>query len=45
MIGSLGSITKEFDRWIEKLGITCNFEDNFEVIEESVADPKKRSLC
>ena len=24
VIGALGSITKEYDRWIEKLGITCN---------------------
>ena len=24
VIGALGCITKEFDRWIEKLGITCN---------------------
>ena len=24
VIGALGSVTKEFDRWIEKLGITFN---------------------
>ena len=24
VIGALGSVTKEFDRWIEKLGITLN---------------------
>ena len=26
VIGALGSVTKEFDRWIEKLGITFNVE-------------------
>ena len=26
VIGALGSVTKEFDEWIEKLGITNNVE-------------------
>ena len=25
VIGTLGSVSAEFDRWIGKLGITCNF--------------------
>ena len=27
VIGALGSITKGFDKWIEKLHIQCNFVD------------------
>ena len=26
VIGTLGCVTKELDRWIEKLGITCTVE-------------------
>ena len=26
VIGALGSVSAEFDRWIGKLGITCNVE-------------------
>ena len=26
LIGALGSVSAEFDRWIGKLGITCNVE-------------------
>ena len=27
VIGALGSVTKRFDKWIEKLDIQCNFID------------------
>ena len=27
VIGALGSVTKRFDKWIEKLEIQCNFVD------------------
>ena len=51
VIGALGSVTKGFDRWIEKLGIPFNvgvmqlkncLVGNCEDIEESVGNVKKR---
>ena len=52
VIGALESVTKEFDKWIEKLGIIYNVEvmqncivGNWEDIEESIGNTKKRSFC
>ena len=53
VIGALGSVTKGFDRWIEKLGITSNvgvMQTNCTVrnckdIEENVGNVKKRLFC
>ena len=53
VIGALGSVTKGFDRWIEKLGIPFNvgvikkncFVGNCKDFEESVANVKKRKNC
>ena len=44
VIGILESVTKELDRWIEKVGITYNV-GNCKNNEESVGDVKKRSFC
>ena len=51
-LGSLGTFTKEFDGWVEKLWITKCWRDakdcivgNCEDIEKSVGDAKKRSFC
>ena len=53
VIGALGSVTKGFDRWIEKLGIPFNvgviqkncFVGNCNDFEESVGNVKKRQFC
>ena len=50
VIGALGSVTKGFDRWIDKLGIPysvmCNAKnclvENCKDIEESIGNVKKR---
>ena len=50
VIGALGSVTKGFDRWIEKLGIPLHvgvmqkdcLVENCKDIEESVGNVKKR---
>ena len=47
VIGAVGSVTKGFDRWIEKLGIPlCNAKNcvvgNCKHIEESAGNVKKR---
>ena len=47
VIGAVGSVTKGFDRWIEKLGIPiCNAKNcvvgNCKDIEESAGNVKKR---
>ena len=53
VIGALGSVTKGFDRWIEKLGIPFNvgvikkncFVGNCKDFEEIVGNVKKRQFC
>ena len=53
VIGALGSVTKGFDRWIEKLGIPLSvgvikkncFVGNCKDFEESVGNVKKRQFC
>ena len=54
VIGALGSVTKEFNKWIGKIGIRSlqcwnNAKDcfvgNCEDIEESVGNVKTRSVC
>ena len=52
VIGALGSVTKEFNKWIGKIGIVYNvgtmqdcFVGNCEDIEESVGNVKTRSVC
>ena len=53
VIGALGSVTKEFDGWIEKLRITNHvgvmqktaFAGSCEDIEKNAGDVKKRSFC
>ena len=47
VIGALGSVTKEFNGWIEKLGITNKdcVVGKCEDIEKSVGDVKKRPFC
>ena len=50
VMGALGSVTKGFDRWIEKLGIPPNvgviakncLVGNCKDIEESIGNVKKR---
>ena len=53
VIGALGSVTKEFDGWIEKLEITKSFGVMKKTallrtgkgIEKSVGDVKMRLFC
>ena len=43
VIGALGSVTKEFDKWIEQLEITCTLGiGNCKNIEESVGNIENR---
>ena len=53
VIETLESVTKEFDEWIEKLGITNNVGvmqktalfGTAKIFEESIGDIKKRLFC
>ena len=53
VIGAVGSVTKEFDEWIEKLEITKNVGvmqksallGTGEYIEKSVGDVKRKLFC
>ena len=35
MIGALGNVTKEFQKWIEKVGIPCNAIDVQKTVRNS----------